>query len=137
VYLYCGFFLHFKWRRVDALAVLHPTCPYQSAYCLLAEILHSLCCSLRILVSESIYICNYTVTFFYLRFFCGLNTIFFKWSQIGAHYFLVVYLFQILSICFGQLCAHRQENLLYLRHWYFSFCMGGCLVCRVKNTSVA
>ena len=38
--------------------------------------------------------------------------IFFKWIQAGAHYF-VDYLFR-LSTCFGQLCAHHQENLLYL-----------------------
>ena len=38
--------------------------------------------------------------------------VFFKWSELGAHYFLV-YLF-IFSTCFGQLCAHHQENLLYL-----------------------
>ena len=38
--------------------------------------------------------------------------IFFKRSQLGAHYYLV-YVFH-LSTCFGQLCAHQQENLLYL-----------------------
>ena len=41
-----------------------------------------------------------------------LSLIFFKWSQLGAHYFLI-YLFKI-CICFGQLCVHHQENLLYL-----------------------
>jgi len=47
-----------------------------------------------------------------------------------------VYLFQHLP-CFGQLCAHHQENLLYL--WdtgIFALSVGGCLVCRPDQTSI-
>ena len=55
------------------------------------------------------------------------------------------YIYLNFSTCFGQLCDHHQENLtVSMRHWYFSLCMGGCLVCRpdshpyrVKNTSDA
>ena len=36
----------------------------------------------------------------------------FKWSQLGAHYFLVIYF--NFSTCVRELCAHHQENLLYL-----------------------
>ena len=37
---------------------------------------------------------------------------FFKWSQLGEHYFLV-YLFQLLSMSWATMC-HHQVNLLYL-----------------------
>jgi len=43
-----------------------------------------------------------------------------------------VYFFVYLSIstCFGQLCAHHQEQQLYLCDtWYLLFCMDDCLVC--------
>ena len=45
--------------------------------------------------------------------FKGCFLVFFNWSQLGAHYFLV-YIYFNFSTCFGQLCAHHQENLLYL-----------------------
>jgi len=50
--------------------------------------------------------------FFYVLLSVQPCIIFFKRSQLGAHYFLV-YSFH-LSTCFGKLCAHHQENLLYL-----------------------
>ena len=71
--------------------------------------------------------------------------IFFKWSQLGAHYFLV-YLFQLLYMFRATMCPSSGELTVSMQHWYFSLCMGGCLVCcsrpdsrpyRVKNTSVA
>ena len=39
--------------------------------------------------------------------------IFIKWSQLDPHYFLV-YIYFNFSTCFGQMCAHHQESLLYL-----------------------
>jgi len=52
-----------------------------------------------------------------------------KWSQLGAHYFWV-YLFQLLYIFRAIVCPSSGELTVSMRHWYFSFCMGGCLVCR-------
>ena len=105
--------------------------------------------------------------FFFFKFFCGfmlqqlpnLNAIFyvfyvlltmnpciifFKWSQLGAHYFLV-YLFELLYM-FRATTWSSGELTVCMQHWYFSLCMGGWLVCcsrpdshpyRVKNTGVA
>ena len=68
--------------------------------------------------------------------------IFFKWSQLGSHYFLV-YLFQILYIFRAPMCPLSEELTVSKLHWYFSFCMGGCMgrrpdshPYRTKNTSV-
>jgi len=57
--------------------------------------------------------------------------IFSKWSQLGAHYFLV-YLFQLLYMFRATVSASSGELIVSMRHWYFPFCMGGCLVCRRK-----
>ena len=57
---------------------------------------------------------------------------FFKWSQLGAHYFLV-YLFQFLYVFWATMCPYSGE----IRHWYFSLCMGGCLVCWLGWYSVS
>ena len=54
---------------------------------------------------------------------------FFKWSQLGAHYFLV-YLFQRLYMFRATTCSSSGELTVSMRHWYFSLYMGGCLVCR-------
>jgi len=56
------------------------------------------------------------------------NQVFFKWSQLGAHYFLV-YLFQLLYMFRATMWPSSGELTLSMRHWYFSLCMGGCLVC--------
>ena len=78
--------------------------------------------------------------FFILKWKSG---IFFKLSQLGAHYFLV-YLFQLLYMFRATMWPSAGELAVSMRHWYFSLCMGGCLVYRtdrhpyrVKNTSVA
>jgi len=52
----------------------------------------------------------------------------FKWSQLAAHYFLV-YLFQLLSMFRASMCPSSGELTVSMRHWYFSLCVGGCLVC--------
>jgi len=54
--------------------------------------------------------------------------IFFKWRQIGAHYFLV-YLFQLLCMFRATVCLSSGELTVSMRHCYFSLCMGGYLVC--------
>jgi len=56
----------------------------------------------------------------------------FKWSQLGAHYFLV-YLFQHLYMFRATMCPSSGELTVSMQHWYFSFCVGGCLVCRPDN----
>ena len=58
--------------------------------------------------------------------------IFFKWSQLGAHYFLV-YLFQLLYMFQPTMCPSSEELTVSMRHWYFSLCMGGCLVCTTSR----
>jgi hypothetical protein len=55
------------------------------------------------------------------------NIICFKWSQLGAHYFLA-YLFQLLYVFRVTTCPSSGELTVSMRHWYFSLCMGGCLV---------
>jgi len=54
--------------------------------------------------------------------------IFFKLSQIGAHYFFV-YLFQLLYMFRATMCLSSGEFTVFMRHWYFSLCIGGCLLC--------
>ena len=54
--------------------------------------------------------------------------VFFKWSQLGAHYFLV-YLFQLLYMFRATMCPSPGQLTISMRHWYISLCMGGCLVC--------
>ena len=57
--------------------------------------------------------------------------IFYKLSQLGAHYFLV-YLFQFLYMFRAPMCCSSSGELtVSMRHWYFSLCMGGCLVCYI------
>ena len=58
--------------------------------------------------------------------------IFFKWSQLGAHYF-VVYLFQILYMFQATMCPSSGEITVSMRQWYFSLCMCGFLVCRPES----
>ena len=48
--------------------------------------------------------------------------IFFKWSQLGAHYFLV-YLFQLLYMFRATMCPSSGELTVSMRHWYFALCM--------------
>ena len=67
--------------------------------------------------------------FFYALLTVHPPIIFFKWSQLGAHYFLV-YLFQLLCMFRVTMCPSSGELTVSVRHWYFSLCMVGCLVCR-------
>ena len=53
---------------------------------------------------------------------------FFKWSQLGAHYFSV-YLFQLLYMFRATMYSSSGELTVSMRHWYFSLWMGGSLVC--------
>ena len=53
--------------------------------------------------------------------------IFSKWSQLGAHYFLV-YLFQLLYMFRATMRPSSGQLTASMRHWYFSLCNGGCLV---------
>jgi len=52
----------------------------------------------------------------------------FKWSQLGAHYFLL-YLFQLLYMFRATMCPSSGELTVSVRQWYFSLYMGGSLVC--------
>jgi len=45
--------------------------------------------------------------------------IFFKWSQLGAHYFLI-YLFQLLYIFWATMCPSSGELTVSMHPWYFS-----------------
>jgi len=71
-------------------------------------------------------------THYYIVFYVLLTVhpciIFFKWSQLDAHYFLV-YLFQLLYMFRATMCPSSRELIVSMRHFYFSSCMGGCLVC--------
>jgi len=58
----------------------------------------------------------------------GIERDFFNRSQLGAHYFLV-YLFQILYMFRATVCPLSGELTASVRHWYFSLCMVGYLVC--------
>jgi len=69
--------------------------------------------------------------------------IFFKWTQMGSHCFLV-YLFQLLYMFRTTMCPSSRELTLSTRYWYFSLRMDYNLVCRpeshpyrVKNTGGA
>ena len=46
----------------------------------------------------------------------------FKWSQLGAHYFLV-YLFQLLCVFRATICPSSGELTVSMRRWYFSLCL--------------
>jgi len=51
-------------------------------------------------------------------------------KQPDAQFFSNVCLF-LFSTCFGELCAHHQENYLYQYDiWYMSLCVDDRLVCR-------
>ena len=52
--------------------------------------------------------------------------IFFKWSQLGAHYFLV-YLFQLLYMFQPTMCPSSEELTVSMLHSYFSLCTYGWL----------
>jgi hypothetical protein len=58
-------------------------------------------------------------------------TVCFKWSQLGAHCFLVC-LFQFLYMFRATVCPSSGERTVFMRPWYFSFCMGGCLGCWLR-----
>ena len=62
--------------------------------------------------------------------------IFFKWSQLGTHYFSV-YLFQLLYMSRATMCPSSGELTVSMQHWYFSLCMGGCLVSRTGELTVS
>jgi hypothetical protein len=66
--------------------------------------------------------------FFYVSLTVHPCTVFFKWSQLGAHYFLI-YLFQFLYMFRATMCPSSEELTVCMWHWYFSLCTGGCLVC--------
>jgi len=52
-----------------------------------------------------------------------------------ARYFLI-YLFQILYMFRATMCPSSGELSLSMRHWYFPFCMCGCLVCREVEINI-
>jgi len=60
--------------------------------------------------------------------FNSQSLIFFKWNRLGSHYFLV-YLFQLFYMFQSTMCPSSGELTVSMRHWYFSVCMVGCLVC--------
>jgi len=68
------------------------------------------------------------ILFFYVLLTVHPCIIFFKWSQLGAHDFLV-YLFQHLYMFRATMCPSSEELTVSMQHWYFSLCMGGCLIC--------
>ena len=51
--------------------------------------------------------------------------IFFKWSQLGAHYFLV-YLFQLLYMFQANMCQSSAELSIYLYLYIYFFVVGYC-----------
>jgi len=57
---------------------------------------------------------------------------FFKWSHLGSHY-LSVYLYQLLYMFRATVWPSSGELTVSMWHWYFSLCMGGCLVCRPES----
>jgi len=71
----------------------------------------------------------YVYVLFYVLLTVYPCTTFFKWSQLGAHYFLV-YLFQLLYMFRAIVCPSSGELTVSTRHWYFLLCVGGCPVCR-------
>jgi hypothetical protein len=101
---------------------------------------------------EQFRLCNKWNTYYWITyiFFCFVlltvhpSTIFFKWSRLGTHCFLV-YLFQLLYMFRATMCPSSAKFIsVSMRQWYFLLCMGGCLFCRpdshpyrAKNTSVA
>ena len=66
-------------------------------------------------------------SYFYVLLTVHPCIIFLKLSQIGAHYFLA-YLFQFLYMFRTTTCPSSRKLTVSVRHWYFSLCMGGCLV---------
>ena len=52
----------------------------------------------------------------------------------GPHYFLV-YLFQLIYMFRPTMCPLSEELTVSMRHWYFSLCMGDCLVYCSKPNS--
>jgi len=71
---------------------------------------------------------NLQIFFFYVLLTVHPCIICFKWSQLGVHYFLV-YLFLLLYMFRATMCPSSGELSVSVRQWYFSLCMGGCLVC--------
>ena len=59
----------------------------------------------------------------------------FKWRQPGAHCFLV-YLFQLLYMFRATVCPSSEELTESMRQWYFSFCTGGCMICRQDSPPI-
>ena len=55
---------------------------------------------------------------FYVALTVHSCIIFFKWSQLGAHYFLV-YLFQLLYMFRATICPSSRELTVSMRHWNF------------------
>jgi len=55
-------------------------------------------------------------------------SIFFKWSQLGAHYFLVIFISNSLHVSGNYAPIIRRTDCIYAT-LLFSSCMGGCLVC--------
>jgi len=63
---------------------------------------------------------------FYVLLTVHPSIVCFKWSQLGAHNFLV-YLFQLLHMFLATMCPSSGEFTPSTRHWYFSLRMGCCL----------
>ena len=64
----------------------------------------------------------------------SINIICFKWSQLGAHYFLV-YLFQLLYVFQATMCPSSGELTVSMWHGHFSLSVGGCLVCADQTST--
>ena len=79
----------------------------------------------KILVCNMCGFCVFYIRSLYSMYMCY---VFFIWSQLSAQYFLV-YLFQLLYMFRVTMCPSSGELTVSVRHWYFSLCMGGCLVC--------
>ena len=60
--------------------------------------------------------------------------IFFKGSQLGAHYFLV-YLLQLIYMFRAIMCPSSAELTVCIGYWCFSDSMGGCLVCADQSAT--
>jgi len=129
-----------SFSAVSMLWSLEPQCLYQGIW--------PLRCHLETISKAEV------SALFYVLLTVRLCIIFFKWSQLGAHYFLV-YLFQLPYMFRATMCPSLEELTVSVRHWYFSLCMGsvwsaGCVETsliptsrpdshphRVKNISVA
>ena len=50
---------------------------------------------------------------------------------------ILAYLFQLLYMFRATVCPSSEELTVSMRHWYISFCMGGCLICRLQSIFIS